>query len=126
VCEVQGSGDSRCGEVQVEVALRRGGRLAIRAARVFDCRGPATDVAGTRDPLVRHLVALGLARPDPLALGFDTDDDGALVDREGRPEPRLLLAGPLRRGRLWEHTAVAELRREAPRIAAPIARAAMR
>ena len=113
------------GALRVELTLRGGRPLAIRAARVYDCRGPATAVAGCRDPLVRDLVALGLARPEPLGLGFDTDEHGALIGGDGRAQPRLLLAGPLRRGRVFEHTAVPELRREAPRIAARIARAAL-
>ena len=69
------------------------------------------------DPLVQDLRRAGLIRPDPLGLGLDTDEDGRLLDAEGRASKRLLLVGPLRKGALWENTAVPELREEARRMA---------
>jgi uncharacterized NAD(P)/FAD-binding protein YdhS len=71
-----------------------------------------------RDPLVRSLLEAGLARPDPIGLGLDADGDGALLGADLAARGNLLLAGALGRGRRFEHTAVAELRGEAPRIAA--------
>jgi uncharacterized NAD(P)/FAD-binding protein YdhS len=42
---------------------------------------------------------------------------GRVISREGRTLDRVFLAGPLRKGQLWENTAVAELREEARRLA---------
>jgi uncharacterized NAD(P)/FAD-binding protein YdhS len=70
---------------------------------------------------VASLLREGLVRPDPLGLGLDSDEHGRLLDAGGRPSARLLLVGPLRKGRLWENTAVPELRREAERTAALVA-----
>ena len=92
-----------------------GGRLEV--GKVINCTGPNTNLAEVRDPLVQSLRERGTIRPDPLGLGLDTDADGRLIDADGRPSGRLSLAGPLRKGLLWEHTAVPELRVEAERLA---------
>jgi len=85
--------------------------------KVINCTGPDTDLARVRDPLMRALRAHGTIRPDPLGLGLDTDEDGRLMGADGRASDRLTLVGPLRKGRLWEHTAVPELRVEARNVA---------
>ena len=85
--------------------------------KVINCTGPDTDLARVRDPLIRALREHGTIRPDPLGLGLDTDEDGRLIGAAGTPSGRLTLVGPLRKGRLWEHTAVPELRVEAKRVA---------
>jgi uncharacterized NAD(P)/FAD-binding protein YdhS len=51
----------------------------------------------------------------------DTDDDGTLLDASGRASEWVYLVGPLRKGRLWENTAVPELPVEATALAALIA-----
>ncbi len=113
-------------------AMQRGGRLFVHAGRLaevtavgprlrvslvhgpasqtlevgalINCTGPASAMQGAADPLLRALLARGVARVDPLGLGLETDDDGRLG-----PGRALFLAGPLRRPRLWEATAVLEL-----------------
>jgi len=45
------------------------------------------------------------------------DADGGLVDAAGRVSNRLFTLGPLRKGELWESTAVPELRVQAERLA---------
>ena len=89
----------------------------IRVGKVINCTGPDTDLARVDDPLVQALRHDGLARPDELGLGLDTDDDGRLLDRDGRASRHLFLVGPLRKGLLWENTAVPELRAETRRLA---------
>ena len=77
-----------------------------------NCTGPDTNLARVRDPLVQSLRAAGLIRPDELGLGLDTDESGGLVGADGSVGDDLLCVGPLRKGRLWENTAVPELRGE--------------
>jgi uncharacterized NAD(P)/FAD-binding protein YdhS len=89
----------------------------VSVARVINCTGPDTDFSRIREPLVASLRDDGLIRPDALGLGLETDDRGALLDRAGRVNAGLYLVGPLRKGRLWENTAVPELRIEARRLA---------
>ncbi|MEV4620062.1 FAD/NAD(P)-binding protein [Asanoa sp. NPDC049573] len=81
---------------------------------VVNCTGPGHP-AGI--PLVRSLVADGLARADPLALGIDVDPAGRPVARDGRPTEGLYVLGSLRRGRWWETTAIPEIRAQAYAVA---------
>jgi uncharacterized NAD(P)/FAD-binding protein YdhS len=115
------------GEEGVVATIRRRGAAAsetFRVGKVINCTGPDTDVARVRDPLVASLRREGLIRPDELGLGLDTDDEGRLVAADGTASERLTLVGPLRKGGLWEHTAVPELRVEAKRVADRLAREA--
>jgi uncharacterized NAD(P)/FAD-binding protein YdhS len=108
----------------MEVDLRPRGREqleCVRVGRVINCTGPDTDLSRVREPLIVALGAAGMLRPDPFGLGLDTDSDGALLDADGRASDRLFLVGPLRKGRLWENTAVPELRVEAAALAERIA-----
>jgi uncharacterized NAD(P)/FAD-binding protein YdhS len=107
------------------IVRRRGSDAAeeLRVGKVINCTGPDTDLTRVREPLVEALRADGLVRPDPLGLGLDTDERGRLVAADGSSSERLLLVGPLRKGRLWENTAVPELRIEAHRAAELLAEA---
>jgi uncharacterized NAD(P)/FAD-binding protein YdhS len=89
----------------------------LRVGHVVSCTGPSTNVAATSDPLLRSLLASGVVRSDPLGLGLDVGDDGSLIDADGTPSPVLSTLGPLRRGRLWETTAVPEIRDQACALA---------
>lgn len=106
----------------VEVLVDGGGDgvRTLRADRVVVCAGPGADVRRARVPLLDALLDRGLASPDPLGLGLRACDDGALVGADGRPRPWLRVLGPLRRGELWETTAVGELRVQAQRVARAI------
>jgi uncharacterized NAD(P)/FAD-binding protein YdhS len=87
----------------------------LRGARIVNCTGPALCFADARNPLLDSLLARGLATPDSLGIGLATDGDGAL---EGAAGGRLLTLGALRRGELWESTAIPELRVQARTVAA--------
>jgi uncharacterized NAD(P)/FAD-binding protein YdhS len=80
--------------------------------------GPVMDVRLLEDPLVRALLASGQARPGPHGLGFATADDGAVLGPLG---DRLWTLGGLRRGDLWETTAIPEIRTQACELAATLA-----
>jgi uncharacterized NAD(P)/FAD-binding protein YdhS len=95
-----------------EVSLAGAGPSTFDA--VVNCTGPGHP-AGI--PLVRSLVADGLARADPLALGIDVDGTGRPVGRDGRPIEGLSVLGSLRRGRWWETTAIPEIRAQAYAVA---------
>jgi uncharacterized NAD(P)/FAD-binding protein YdhS len=71
-------------------------------------------------PLVRGLVADGTARPDPIGLGVRTGGGGRVLDERGTP-CRIFTLGALRRGELFESTAVPEIRAQAAEIAATVA-----
>jgi uncharacterized NAD(P)/FAD-binding protein YdhS len=98
------------------LARKTGKENRLLVDRVINCTGPETDCRSLQDPLIASLLARGLARPDPLFLGLDVSSDGALVDRDGAISRTLFAAGPLRRGSLWESTAVPEIRQQVSKL----------
>jgi uncharacterized NAD(P)/FAD-binding protein YdhS len=88
---------------------------------VINCTGTDRRLAHTRDPLLRGLMASGLAVADPLGLGWRTAEHGALIDRDGRAASHLFYLGPMLRADHWEATAVGELRVHALRLASALA-----
>jgi uncharacterized NAD(P)/FAD-binding protein YdhS len=108
---------------QAEVAIRvraTGERQVLRVGAVLNCTGPATDIRTVGDPLLDYLFHWGQARPDPLGLGIDVSEDGAVISRRGEPSRVLYYVGPLLRARDGEGTAVPELRQYAARLARTI------
>jgi uncharacterized NAD(P)/FAD-binding protein YdhS len=84
---------------------------------LINCAGPASDITATADPLLRHLLDAGLARPDPMRLGLDADPHGAVRGADGRPARDLFTLGPLLRGSRYETTAIPEIRDQAATLA---------
>jgi len=105
------------GVVEARWRLRGGGDGGGRFSRIVNCTGPALAHDPLATPLVASLLTARLARPHPLGLGLDTEGVGALLDAEGRPSDRLFAMGPMRRGELWETTAVLEIREQAAALA---------
>ncbi len=93
------------------------GGYVFRAASVINCTGPTGDILASTDPLIQDLVKRGLARPDPLRLGFDVDDSGRVRDVSGQASPILLAVGPATRGASWEITAVPDIRGQTVAVA---------
>lgn len=104
----------------VEVTWRDRGTGESRTmsfARVINCTGPASNYARVELPLVVQMRQAGWLNPDPLGLGVETDDDGALVGPDGARVNGLFTLGPLRRPALWESTAIPEIRQQAADLA---------
>lgn len=97
------------------------GPATLDAARLVNCTGPAADYARLPDPLIRNLLASGLARPDPLRLGLDITPSLALVRTDGTPSTRVFVLGPLLRATFWEMTSVPDLRVQAAQLAQHLA-----
>jgi uncharacterized NAD(P)/FAD-binding protein YdhS len=97
--------------VEVTYRERKSGQLTkLLVDRIVNCTGPEGDYRCVSCPLLLDLMAGKLARPDPLWLGLDVAEDGAVLDSQGSPSSFLYALGPLRRGKLWESVAVPELR----------------
>jgi uncharacterized NAD(P)/FAD-binding protein YdhS len=96
----------------LEIRLTNGQNLRVGA--VINCTGPCLDVTG--DPLMASLLANGLARPGPLAMGLDTAADGRLLPTNAP----LWTLGALRKGNLWETTAFPEIRQQAAEVATAV------
>lgn len=107
----------------LRVDLRRRGATATESrdvARILDCTGLAADPERSTNPLIRRLLAAGLARPDPLALGLDVADDLRLIDAAGRPSRRIRVIGPPARAQFWECIAIPDIRVQCRAFAAEI------
>jgi len=92
----------------------------ICSGRVINCIGPETDCRKMASPLLQNLLGQGLVRPDPLFLGFDVAEDGALIDSSRLKSNFLYAIGPLLKGRHWESIAVPEIRVQIAELAAKL------
>ncbi len=102
----------------VEVTLSDG--TALQVAAVVNCTGPVDAIA--HHPLLGRLAREGLVRPGPAGLGLDTAEDGRVVGVLPSTMP-LFAIGALRRGNLWETTAMPEIREQAYDVAQSVMRA---
>jgi uncharacterized NAD(P)/FAD-binding protein YdhS len=107
----------------IQFRLRRDQKLnQLRADFVINCTGPEALRRQCCQPLVRSLLDQNLAELDPLSLGLATLPNGNLLNAEGRPAHRLFALGPVRRGSLWETTAMPEIRSQAVAVAEEVIR----
>ncbi len=113
---ITGYGEDKNG-VNVVYDNRKSGRAnSIFVDRVINCTGPERDCRRLDNRLISSLLTSGLARPDSLFLGLDVSPDGALVGRQGDISDSLFAIGPVRKGSVWESTAVPELREQIHRL----------
>lgn len=102
---------------EAHISQRKGAEFTLEIDRVISCTGIHEDYTKSPRPLVRSMMQNGLARPNELGIGFDTDACGALLDAERRPSGIFFTLGPPRRGDLFETTAVPEIRSQAESLA---------
>ena len=89
----------------------------LRVSRVINCSGPQTNYAHNRDPLIKDMLARGFVRTDPLGVGLDASEQGALLSSRGTTSSRLFAVGPVTRGTFWEIVAVPDIRLHCVRLA---------
>lgn len=85
----------------------RGGRTEVSLATdvVINCTGPGS-LARANSPLIHQMVGEGLLIPDELGLGV-------AADANGETTPGVYVLGSLRKGDLWETTALRVIREQA-------------
>lgn len=98
----------------ITVHLSDGAELTVAA--VVNCTGSDGGLRDDNDPLVLNLLDSELAQPGPLGLGYATDPAGRLLPPAAE-SPAVWVIGPLRRGQLWETTAIPEIRVQAAEVA---------
>jgi uncharacterized NAD(P)/FAD-binding protein YdhS len=103
------------------IVVRRGDGRQLAESGTFDavvlCTGP-DDAALLTTPPLRALVDAGMVCPGPHGMGVNTDAvSGQLKNAAGSSVAGLFAFGPLRRGTLWESTAVPEIRSQAQQLA---------
>jgi uncharacterized NAD(P)/FAD-binding protein YdhS len=118
--------DSPAGRVRIRVRYR--GREAAsteRGTALVNSTGIQYDWRRVDRALPRNLLARGLIKPGPLALGIAADAGGAVLDAEGAVSSRLFAMGPPLRGLWWESTAVNDVASQAKALAARLAAASL-
>ncbi|MGG2020247.1 FAD/NAD(P)-binding protein [Pseudomonas sp. S8] len=90
----------------------------VHGAALINSSGIEYDWRRVARPLPQQLLARGLVRPGPLALGITAAVDGAVLDAEGQVASRLFAMGPPLRGMWWESTAVTDVALQARALAA--------
>ena len=93
----------------------------VHGAALINSSGIEYDWRRVARPLPQQLLARGLVRPGPLALGITAAVDGAVLDAEGQVASRLFGMGPPLRGMWWESTAVTDVALQAKALAARLA-----
>ncbi len=96
---------------------KNGTKQRLQVDRVINCTGSETDCRRIDDSLLTSLFLQGEARPDPLFLGLDVDSKGSVLNFNGAPSNSLFAIGPVKKGGLWETTAVPEIRKQAADLA---------
>ncbi|MDX6443476.1 MAG: hypothetical protein QOH71_550 [Blastocatellia bacterium] len=112
--------DCRVREKRLDISFRERGAKRdskLTVARIINCTGPDQDAVHSSDPLIINLRKGGFIRPDPLGLGLDVSDDGAIINARGEVSKTLYTIGPWLKGKLWETTAVPEIRAQAAALA---------
>lgn len=105
---------------RLRVVLSRrgiGGHWRLDVGHFIVCSSPRCDYERISDPLMKALLATGLARPDGLQLGLEVTGRSELIGAAGGATPGLYALGPTCRGQLWEVTSLPDIRAQAARLA---------
>jgi uncharacterized NAD(P)/FAD-binding protein YdhS/predicted metal-dependent enzyme (double-stranded beta helix superfamily) len=89
----------------------------LQVGAVINCTGSQCNYRRLSDPLIQNLLSSGLIKPDPLNLGLDVADNGALINTTGEISNLLFTLGSPQKGCLSETTAIAEIRQQAQALA---------
>jgi uncharacterized NAD(P)/FAD-binding protein YdhS len=107
----------RDGALTVSYCRRGASRIGEgRFAYMINCTGPLGTISRTRDPMLKGMLADGLARPDELGIALDVDERSRITGAR-----RAWAMGPLTKGRYWEIIAVPDIRGQAAAVADDIA-----
>ncbi|MFJ2462688.1 FAD/NAD(P)-binding protein [Pseudomonas sp. NPDC087615] len=104
----------------VSIRIRRRGEAetcVVHGASLINSSGIEYDWRRVARPLPQQLLARGLVRPGPLALGIAAAIDGAVLNEHGQAANRLFAMGPPLRGMWWESTAVTDVALQAKALA---------
>ena len=108
-------------DAAVSIRIRRRGEAEttiVSGAALINSSGIEYDWRRVARPLPQQLLARGLVRPGPLALGLAAAVDGAVLGADEHVASRLFAMGPPLRGMWWESTAVTDVASQAKALAA--------
>ncbi|MGL3607565.1 FAD/NAD(P)-binding protein [Rhizobium sp. G187] len=88
----------------------------LEVDRIIVATGPDQSNVLDYQPFLKNLADQGILRPDRLGLGIDCDHLCRAISLRGNPQPSIVVAGPLTRGRFGEITGVPEIASQASAI----------
>lgn len=97
---------------EASIRRRKSGTETVLFDIGFMCAGPEGNIGSIQHPLMRNLIKHRLIEPGPLRLG--------IAGNSPERSPGFYVVGPLDKERLWENTAVRELREQAAQVASLI------
>ncbi|GHC73603.1 FAD/NAD(P)-binding protein [Limoniibacter endophyticus] len=103
-----------------EVALRRRGATRaekIDAGRIYDCSGIIRNLGQSPNPVMRHLIETGMAKPDEVPIGLALSKDDSLLNHGNTSSRRLFAIGPLARASYFEIDSVPDIRPQCEALA---------
>lgn len=105
-------------KLEVEMFLKASSNhTTIDADAVINCLGAETDFRKASSPIIDNLLSQGIIKCDPLYLGLDAKEDGALIDAKGNVSDIFFTIGSPLKGVLGESTDVPEIRLQAVKLA---------
>jgi uncharacterized NAD(P)/FAD-binding protein YdhS len=104
----------------IDVRLRGGRVMTIRANTLVNCTGPNFDYRSSPMPLIRQLLSDGLACPHANQMGLAVSGEGALIGRSRIPSTAIYTVGAAARGELFETLAIRDIRRQCRTVARAI------
>lgn len=89
----------------------------LRVDKLIVTTGPAHGALLMSDALLKQLAAEGAIQPDPLALGIWVDAHSRTINRQGKSNDGLYVAGPAARGRFGELMGLPQVAQHAESLA---------
>jgi uncharacterized NAD(P)/FAD-binding protein YdhS len=90
--------------------------LTCQFTQVINCTGPETKIEKSGNELLLQLKQGGFIVQDDLQLGIEVNDSYQIINSQNHVDERLYAIGGLLKGKLWESTAINELRVQAKKI----------
>jgi uncharacterized NAD(P)/FAD-binding protein YdhS len=94
--------------------------LKCQFAQVINCTGPETKLEKTGNELLKQLKSDGLIIQDELQLGIEVNESYQIINSQIQVEENMFAIGGLLKGKLWESTAINELRIQAKKVSSLI------
>lgn len=101
----------------VAIHRRSGAAMQMTADWILNCTGPEERYDRIENPLVKSMLASGIARRGKNGLGLDVDETCQIKDRSGDVQTGLYAIGHATRGAFWEVTAATNIRQQILNIA---------
>jgi uncharacterized NAD(P)/FAD-binding protein YdhS len=109
--------ESRDGSAYVNIRPRGHTNIKVLTVqKVINCTGPQTDFRKIEQPLIQALMQKGWLKTDELNLGLAVNREGQLIREDGNVMKNIFAIGSLRKGAMWECTALREIALQADQL----------